>query len=590
MKTQNVLVRRRAVLAGVLSLAAACEGTVVAPGGAGPPASIRIETRTPTTLPDSDMVVMRASVLDASGTILPDQVVLWRSLDPTIIQVAANGQIRGHENSFTLGREARVVATVASDSTIRDTTTVFTMRYAQGVNLAPNAPYYPTTFGQVALLAPGESSQLHATAFIKFLSNPRADSYGYDSLSIDQTRTWISRSPQVATVDGNGLVTARGDGLATIVVVARGSAVADSGIVDVRIGKLALSEVTPGSGMCALSTAGVVYCWSTSLIYSGNFATATAFGSRFPNVALAGAPPFVRLSNGGDFACGIATDGVTYCWATTATTLFGTTVPRNTPVAFGTGVRFASVHAGRRGACGLTADGVLYCWGDNSYGQLGDGTTVARSTPAPVLGSLRFSSVSAGVATCGIAAGDEAYCWGFNDAGGLGDGTTVSRAIPTPVTTSVRFVQIQSGAGDNYACGRTAVGQVYCWGGNNSGELGDGTTVNRSLPTLVLGGNVFVTITSGGGVTCGLATTGQAFCWGYDRYGAVGDGTMVDARVVPTPVAGGLRFSSILAGDSRVCGIADGVNYCWGPNVLGDLGTNLMQSVSVPTKLAGVSP
>ncbi len=141
---------------------------------------------------------------------------------------------------------------------------------------------------------------------------------------------------------------------------------------------------------------------------------------------------------------------------------------------------FAAVSAGGLHTCGLTAAGVAYCWGYNGFGQLGDGTTTDRSTPVLVAApaSVSFTAVSAGLRhTCGLTAAGVAYCWGYNGFGQLGDGTTTDRSTPVRVAGGVSFATVS--AGEGHTCGVTAAGAAYCWGDNFFGELGDGTTTSR---------------------------------------------------------------------------------------------------------------
>ena len=574
----------------VLSLLSACERVpgVEPAAPLAPPASIRIDTRTPTTLPDSDMIVMHASVFDAAGHLLPNEAVTWTSLDSLVISISSAGALRGHP--WGIQRQARIVARVASNPALVDSTTAYSMFHAQGLYLTPNGKI-SHMFGQVARLAPGESQPIQAYSWV----GADFDQYGnyrLDSLPVDQTMSWISRTPDVATVDVNGVVTGHSEGVATIVAHARGSSAQDSGTVVVSSTALRLANLYPGAPMCGLSPAGVPYCWGTYIRQIGITTTSgppniLLEGTRFPASALAGAPSFLSLSGGDhDFICGVATDALTYCW-TPGTSLFGSTVTRNTPTVLGPNLRFVSVQAGGDRACGLTATGVAYCWGgSNYYGALGDGTTAPRDAPDSVAGGLRFTSVTPGNdVTCAIAASGEAYCWGV--AGEVGDGSITNRLFPTRVATSERFVQLI--AGGYHVCGRTGAGQVFCWGENASGEVGDGTTTNRTAPVLVAGENVFTSIAVGGSGACGLTQGGRALCWGYNGTGTLGDGTYT-TRTTPTPVSGGLHFSSLAMKAARTCGLAEGAYYCWGENVKGTLGINTMHSVNVPTRLPGVTP
>src|SRR2546425_9544657 len=107
--------------------------------------------------------------------------------------------------------------------------------------------------------------------------------------------------------------------------------------------------------------------------------------------------------------------------------------------------------------------------------------------------TVKFAAVSVGgIHTCGVAAGGVAYCWGWNTRGQLGDGTSgTERWVPIRVLGDARFAAVS--AGDRYTCGLTAAGAAYCWGLNGWGQLGDGTTTDRSSPVPVAGGPGFKT-------------------------------------------------------------------------------------------------
>jgi alpha-tubulin suppressor-like RCC1 family protein len=163
------------------------------------------------------------------------------------------------------------------------------------------------------------------------------------------------------------------------------------------------------------------------------------------------------------------------------------------------GQSFASVSAGREHACALDAEGRAYCWGSNAFGQLGIGAedTLAHPEPAAVAGGLRFRTLSSGGAvTCGIATDDRAYCWGRNDRGQLGDGTTADRAMPAQVFGGLAFTSISVSLGDTslvpvghpavgHSCGITKTEEAYCWGTGSAGQLGNGRTGDSPLPVEV---------------------------------------------------------------------------------------------------------
>jgi alpha-tubulin suppressor-like RCC1 family protein len=119
--------------------------------------------------------------------------------------------------------------------------------------------------------------------------------------------------------------------------------------------------------------------------------------------------------------------------------------------------------------------------------MLGDGRTLNRWTPRAVVGGLNFARVTAGGEhTCGETIDNGGYCWGANYGGGLGDGTTITRLRPVTVLGGLEFAQITAGSGSN-SCGVTPKYVAYCWGNNQSGAIGDGTTINRLTPVPVTG-------------------------------------------------------------------------------------------------------
>ena len=116
---------------------------------------------------------------------------------------------------------------------------------------------------------------------------------------------------------------------------------------------------------------------------------------------------------------------------------------------------------------------------------------------------------------------------------------------------AVRAALDMQAAVKHFSTGVTASGVGYCWGGNQYGEVGDGTTTERNTPTLVSGGYTWSSISVGIGTVCGVTTSGAGYCWGDNWHGEIGDGTTTE-RDVPTAVSGGYTWSSIVAGVSEM--------------------------------------
>ena len=195
---------------------------------------------------------------------------------------------------------------------------------------------------------------------------------------------------------------------------------------------------------------------------------------------------------------------------------------------------------------------------------------------------LTFAQVSAGQAhTCGLTVAGFAYCWGANESNQLGSGDTTEHRAPWPVKGGLRFGQIDTG--DHHACGATTDHVAYCWGFNLNGRLGDGTTLDRPEPTRVTGDLAFTEVSTATYPTCGLTVDGSVYCWGM----MFAENTIV-VRHAPAPVPGGGRFLRISVGAGHACGVAtDSTAYCWGSNTIGKLGDSTTTSRLTPAPVAG---
>jgi alpha-tubulin suppressor-like RCC1 family protein len=311
-------------------------------------------------------------------------------------------------------------------------------------------------------------------------------------------------------------------------------------------GGLTFTAVSAGTGhTCGVTRAAAVYCWGFNLF--GELGTGTTTSSTTP-APVSGGLTFVWVRARATQTCGITSAGAAYCWGLNQDGELGTDSATNstTPAPVSGGLTFAVVSPGTQHTCGVTTVGAAYCWGENSSGQLGTGTTTNSPTPAAVAGGLTFTTVSSADAhTCGLTPAGDAYCWGWSHYGQLGNGTTTGpdtcpiagpcSLAPIAVLGGLTFASVSAGSANT--CGVTMAGAAYCWGFNAFGQLGNGTTQDSAIPVAVSGGLSFASLSVGGGTfTCGVTTAGAVYCWGDNDAGQLGTGTSGGTSLVPVRV------------------------------------------------------
>lgn len=239
------------------------------------------------------------------------------------------------------------------------------------------------------------------------------------------------------------------------------------------------------------------------------------------------------------------------------------------------GQAFTQIVGGESHACGLTAGGIAYCWGNNGLGELGRGTTGGADAADSVSGGDRFLFLAAGGrTTCGVRSDHAVLCWGENQHGQVGDGAQLDSPIP------VLVVGLPAGAnevavGERHACAVLTTGEVWCWGANEDGQLGNVGVATVSLAPVLAHAGPDAHVTAGIAHTCALTSAGGlARCWGRNAEGQLGNGSGSLTFHTAQAVTQGAPYGVIAAGGNSTCAlnITSLATECWGENTHGQLG------------------
>jgi alpha-tubulin suppressor-like RCC1 family protein len=211
--------------------------------------------------------------------------------------------------------------------------------------------------------------------------------------------------------------------------------------------------------------------------------------------------------------------------------------------------------------------------------------------------AVKYTQISAGGGhTCAIVSTGLVHCWGKNDNGQLGNGTTVDSTSPVVVRTITTATAVS--AGDNSSCAILLSGRIRCWGYNNHGQLGNGSVIDSSFPVEV---NIFTsatTISVGSNFAC-ATESGTVRCWGYGTAGQLGNAESVSSatpRSVRTaPAAAGpsgvlASVASVSVGGNHACALAiNGSIRCWGEGSAGQLGDGLSTDSNIAVTVSGLA-
>jgi len=500
---------------------------------------------------------------DAQGNQLSGVSVSWASSTPSVATI-------GQSTGVAVAQSNGTTQITAISGSVSSTSSLTVRQQPVSFDLSPTA----------ATRVPAEPVQLTA-------SPADANGHPIDDLIV----TWGLSDSTVATIDSAGTVV--GDTMGLVVVTATvDSFVRNASVLIVQpFADLSVAE----ANACGLDVNGAAHCWGQGGAQLGIGPGDTE--QLIPAPVLGGLDWRV-VSTAGPNTCGVTLDDQLFCWGYNNNGELGADVTPETcsgypcstqPLRIADSLSFLTVAGGMGYTCAAALDGTAYCWGVAV--APGDGQEWQGPTPGPVrvTGDLDFRQLATGIAqACGITVNNDAYCWGENGNYQLGDGTSEPiRFEPVPVVGGIKFQSIATS--HEHTCGISIDGSGYCWGRNVEGQFGvPGSPEHSNTPVLLSSEMRFIDIAPGMFHTCAVTTSGEGYCWGENDLGQLGDGTTTPAAT-PRRIAGDFVFTSISTRLFDTCGVTEhGAAVCWGGNREGAVGDGTKTQRLSPVRVFGL--
>lgn len=520
----------------------------------------------------------------ASVVVTPDSLALAMGTTATL-----TAQVRDDRGAVLAGRVVKFSSSTPGVATV-DSLTGVVRAVAGGVAIITATSEGKTTTVRVNVRVPVATvsvqtalDTLEAYDVIPMMAELRDAN---QNVLAGRVVRWSVSNTALASIDSiTGVLTGLDRGTVTVTATSEGKAGTATRVVVIKYRSL----VAGTQHSCDIASGGIVWCWGQNgnegrigMPLLGDQVVSSQ-PVRVPSTGPTGIRA-VQLASFGRHTCALDTNGKAWCWGSNAWGALGVAGINQTatPIAVAGGMTFSRIAVGSEHSCALTAAGAMYCWGHNDWRQFAANAPGMAEAPVAVAPNMTFASLTVGATfTCGITPAGAAHCWGYSGWGNLGDGAAISygntfSATPLLVIGGRSWKQV--GGGQIHTCGLTTGGQAYCWG-NNGGKLGNGASIESSTPQALVGAPALASISVGANHNCAIAAnTFDVWCWGFNGSGQLGQAA-TQSITSPVRVAGltavEVAASGIGTGSgSHTCAVSvDRLTVrCWGRNDTGQLG------------------
>lgn len=472
-----------------------------------------------------------------------------------------------YSGTDTLGREVTFVSGFAQDKILQ------TAGWNTNVTLIGALPQ-GMTFNTSSLILSYDGTVLSSSTFMLQLR----DAFGIQTLDFNFTMATIH--PNEGRVNTPWLV---------------------NGSASLSVNQPQISSMSSeGTHTCMLDSNKKVSCWGVGS--SGQLGYGSTSNIWYPKEVVNGYGygdfEFSQISTGGTHTCALDNQSELLCWgyrqyyrlgdgSNSGTINYPYRITSDSEIY---GQPLAALSVGGTHSCVIRMDSTTWCWGYGNYGQIGDGGSYGSGTmPKQVQFENNLSAISISTGyfhSCAILSDNSMYCWGFNDQGQLGIGNFDNQLTPSKVQLPQGRTALTMSLGNSHTCAILDDSSIRCWGNNDNGQIGDGTTDDRNAPSSVIlsGLNNPIQISSGYDSTCALFDDGSLQCWGSNDYGQLGIGSTTQSSSPQSLNSiSHLEASSVTVGNYFACALFhDGSPRCWGLGTSGQLGTALNLNSNVP--------